>query len=166
MLPTSVFEQYVFHAALRVSCPPKSHIMKCMFFQTTSSTLDPMVGDVCTTSFIRNWQRIVVLPALSRPTMQILCSEKTRRKRNIYSIINCTSLHHFSSCHVFLLSSWQHFVKRYSLCFLCLVITMVIFIITRKDECASKCVCMYDFYGFKSKRRLGYHQKEKKTIFQ
>merc|ERR1711884_756244 len=33
-----------------------------------------MVGDVCTTSFIRNWYRIVVLPALSRPTRQSLCS--------------------------------------------------------------------------------------------
>ena len=45
-----------------------------VFFQTISSTLDPIVGDVCTTSFIKNWYKMVVLPALSNPTMQILCS--------------------------------------------------------------------------------------------
>ena len=41
--------------SLSLTCPPRSHMMKCMFFQTTSSTLEPIVGEVWTTSFIRNW---------------------------------------------------------------------------------------------------------------
>ena len=65
----------MFHEVLSDSWPPRSHMMKWMLFQTTSSTLLPMVGEVWTTSFIRNWYRMVVLPALSRPTRQILCSE-------------------------------------------------------------------------------------------
>ena len=82
------------HVERRVSCPPMSlsmaqiktfqtksgakklvyHIRKWIFFQMTSSTLEPMVGDVWTTSFMRNWYSMVVLPALSRPTIIILCS--------------------------------------------------------------------------------------------
>ncbi|MPC07522.1 hypothetical protein E2C01_000083 [Portunus trituberculatus] len=59
-------------------------MMKCRFFHTTSSTLLPMVGDVCTTSFISSWYRMVVLPALSRPTITILCSVEIGLLRKMF----------------------------------------------------------------------------------
>ena len=40
-----------------------------------------MVGEVWTTSFIKNWYRIVVFPALSSPTKTILCSEKSVKEK-------------------------------------------------------------------------------------
>lgn len=51
-----------------------------------------MVGDVCTTSFIKNWYKIVVLPALSSPTMQILCSEMIRLRLIKKEKKNCSIL--------------------------------------------------------------------------
>lgn len=66
--------------------PAKSHTRKCMFFQTISSTFEPMVGLVCTTSFIRNWYSMVVLPALSNPTITNLCSTRCKEKEQTNSI--------------------------------------------------------------------------------
>lgn len=66
--------------------PAKSHTRKCMFFQTISSTFEPMVGLVCTTSFIRNWYSMVVLPALSNPTITNLCSTRCKEKERTNSI--------------------------------------------------------------------------------
>lgn len=54
--------------------PARSHTKKWIFFQTISSTFEPIVGLVCTTSFIRNWYNMVVFPALSKPTITNLCS--------------------------------------------------------------------------------------------
>ena len=54
--------------------------------EITSSTFDPIVGLVWTTSFIRNWYRMVVLPALSKPTMTSLCSAGFQ-KRTIKRIV-------------------------------------------------------------------------------
>ena len=87
----------MFQAARRDSCPPKSHMIKWTFFHTTSSTLEPIVGEVCTTSFMRNWYKMVVLPALSRPTMHILCSAKKEEDKGMMIEMwqqhdhNCTS---------------------------------------------------------------------------
>lgn len=43
----------MFQVERSASCPPMSHMRKCVFHRTISSTLLPMVGDVWTTSFIR-----------------------------------------------------------------------------------------------------------------
>lgn len=59
-----------------------------MFFHTTSSTFEPIVGLVCTTSFIKNWYNIVVLPALSNPTITNLCSGKKIKYKNNITKIN------------------------------------------------------------------------------
>ena len=45
----------------------------------TSSTLEPIVGEVWTTSFMSSWYNIVVLPALSNPTTMILCSSSLNK---------------------------------------------------------------------------------------
>jgi hypothetical protein len=90
------FEKYVDHDGRRFSWPPISHTTKLMFLYLMSSTLLPMVGDVTTTSSIKLraqhhvssghvlrlcsrpdahiWYRMVVLPALSRPTTITLTS--------------------------------------------------------------------------------------------
>lgn len=81
-------------AALRDCCPPRSHIMKCILFHTTSSTFEPIVGEVCTTSFIKNWYNMVVLPALSKPIITILCS-KTIQKHDVTLLTQTNQLSNY-----------------------------------------------------------------------
>ncbi len=67
-------------------CPPKSQTWNLMFLYVTVSTLKPIVGMVDTTSPICNRYKMVVLPALSSPSMSILTSSFLFQNANLENI--------------------------------------------------------------------------------
>jgi hypothetical protein len=73
-MTASELTKYVRQVGRSALWPPRSQQWSCKLAWETTSTFEPMVGAVLTTSPRCNLYRTVVLPAASRPTMQILCA--------------------------------------------------------------------------------------------
>lgn len=68
IITASVARKYAAQAALRFAWPPRSHISKIKFLYGICSTLLPTVGWETITSPNSSLYRVVVFPALSKPT--------------------------------------------------------------------------------------------------